>query len=168
MKKKFLLLIIGFLLASCAATLPYAIDYPLTDQYFHSRDNIFYGRVPTGWFSATDDTLGESLTVWLLKEDFSATITVREIKLDSLSRKQVDNEGLALLASMSRAFKNIVAVRAGYSEIGSLNFGAGIHLPKFDVDYSFSKFDAEDQIGNSHRISLMFTLQAEIFKRSAE
>ena len=65
-------------------------------------------------------------------------------------------------------FKNIVALRAGYSDIGSLNFGAGVHLPKFDIDYSFSKFDNDDQLGNTHRISLTFTLQADQFKRSVE
>ena len=65
-------------------------------------------------------------------------------------------------------FKNIVALRAGYSDIGSLNFGAGIHLPKFDIDYSFAKFDKDDQLGNTHRISLTFTLQADQFKRSVE
>lgn len=65
-------------------------------------------------------------------------------------------------------FKNLVALRAGYSDIGSLNFGAGIHLPKFDVDYSFVKFNNDDQLGNTHRISLTFTLQADQFKRSIE
>jgi hypothetical protein len=65
-------------------------------------------------------------------------------------------------------FKNIMAVRIGYSDIGSLNFGVGVHLPKFDIDYSFAKFDNNDQLGNTHRISLTFTLQADQFKRSVE
>jgi len=65
-------------------------------------------------------------------------------------------------------FKKVVALRAGYSDIGSLNLGAGIHLPKFDIDYSFSKFDNTDQLGNTHRISLRFILQAEQFLRSSE
>jgi len=62
-------------------------------------------------------------------------------------------------------YKNLVALRAGYSDIGSLNLGAGIHLPKFDIDYSFAKFDGTDQIGNTHRISLTFTLEADQFRR---
>lgn len=65
-------------------------------------------------------------------------------------------------------FRNIVAVRAGYSDIGSLNVGTGIHLPKFDIDYSFAKFNGADQLDNTHRISLTFTLQAEQFARSTE
>lgn len=65
-------------------------------------------------------------------------------------------------------FHNLVALRVGYSEIGSLNLGAGIHLPKFNIDYSFSKFDGVDQLGNTHRISLTFTLEAEQFARGIE
>lgn len=65
-------------------------------------------------------------------------------------------------------FRNLVAVRAGYSDIGSLNFGTGIHLPRFDIDYTFARFNGDDQLGNTHRISLTFTLQSEQFIRSAE
>jgi hypothetical protein len=65
-------------------------------------------------------------------------------------------------------FRNLVALRMGYSDIGSLNFGAGIHLPKFNIDYSFSKFDGVNQLGNTHRISLTFTLEAEQFARGIE
>jgi len=62
-------------------------------------------------------------------------------------------------------YRNVVALRVGYSDIGSLNFGVGIHLPKFDIDYAFAKFNSQDQLGNTHRISLTFTLVAEQFKR---
>ena len=67
-----------------------------------------------------------------------------------------------------RDFKNVIALRAGYSDIGSLNFGSGIHLPKLDIDYSFAKFNGTDQLDNTHRISLTFTLQAEQFVRARE
>ena len=65
-------------------------------------------------------------------------------------------------------FKNLVALRLGHSDIGEFNFGAGVHLPKFNIDYTFSKFDAAEQLGNTHRISLIFTLEAEQFIRSSE
>ncbi len=71
-------------------------------------------------------------------------------------------------AGLEYDFRNLVAVRAGYSEVGSINVGTGIHLPKFDIDYSFAKFNETDQIGNTHRVSLTFTLQAEQFLRSTE
>ena len=65
-------------------------------------------------------------------------------------------------------YKNIVALRAGYNEVGSITLGAGIHLRKLDIDYSFAKFDANDQLGNTHRISLKLTIQEEKYRRGVQ
>ncbi|NUN69420.1 MAG: PorV/PorQ family protein [Bacteroidetes bacterium] len=65
-------------------------------------------------------------------------------------------------------YNKLVAIRAGYNELGNLTIGAGIHLRKLDVDYSFAKFDAADQLGNTHRISLILTLEEEKYRRGAE
>jgi hypothetical protein len=65
-------------------------------------------------------------------------------------------------------FKGIAALRAGYSDVGQWTFGAGVHLPKLMIDYSFAKFDAIDQPGNTHRISVIFTLESEQFARPKE
>lgn len=65
-------------------------------------------------------------------------------------------------------FKNLIAVRIGYSDVKQLTVGAGLHFPKLNIDYSFAKFDAIDQLGSTHRISMMFTLETEQFKRPGE
>ena len=65
-------------------------------------------------------------------------------------------------------YNNLVAIRAGYNDVGNLTLGAGIHLRKLDIDYSFAKFDAADQLGNTHRISLRLTLEEEKYRRGAE
>jgi hypothetical protein len=62
-------------------------------------------------------------------------------------------------------FKNTVAIRVGYNEIGNLTLGAGVHLRKLDIDYSFAKFNGDDQLGNSHRISIRLRLEEDRFKR---
>jgi hypothetical protein len=62
-------------------------------------------------------------------------------------------------------FRNVLALRVGYSDIKQVTFGGGIQLPKLAIDYSFAKFDGLDQLGNTHRISLMFTLESDQFKR---
>ncbi|HLP16407.1 MAG TPA: PorV/PorQ family protein [Bacteroidota bacterium] len=62
-------------------------------------------------------------------------------------------------------YKNVFALRGGYNDVGSVTVGAGIHLRKLDIDYSFAKFDANDQLGNTHRISLRITLQEDKFRR---
>jgi hypothetical protein len=73
-----------------------------------------------------------------------------------------------LHAGLEYDFKNVVAVRVGYNDVKQLTLGAGVHLPKLDVDYSFAKFDNEGQLGNTHRISLKLTLSEERFRRSVE
>jgi hypothetical protein len=65
-------------------------------------------------------------------------------------------------------FKNLVAVRVGYNDVKQLTLGAGVHLPKLDVDYSFARFNGEGQLGNTHRISLKLTLSEDRFRRSVE
>ncbi|MBX2991586.1 MAG: PorV/PorQ family protein [Bacteroidetes bacterium] len=64
-------------------------------------------------------------------------------------------------------FKNVVAFRVGYNDVKQVSFGAGLHLPKLSIDYSFARFaqSAGDRLDDTHRISLMFTLEAEQFRR---
>jgi hypothetical protein len=81
------------------------------------------------------------------------------------SMAHVGPVSLDLHTGLEYQFKDLVALRLGYSDVKQLTMGAGVRLPKLNVDYSFAKFDATNQLGNTHRISLMFTLEAEQFKR---
>jgi hypothetical protein len=65
-------------------------------------------------------------------------------------------------------FKNLIALRGGYSDLKQLTLGAGLRLPKLMIDYSFVKFNRAKELGNTHRVSLMFTLESEQFKRPVE
>ncbi|MCX8011364.1 MAG: PorV/PorQ family protein [Ignavibacteria bacterium] len=66
-------------------------------------------------------------------------------------------------------YKNLFAVRAGYNEVKQFTIGAGIILPKLSIDYSFVKFTkAEDDLGDTHRISLILTLEEPKYKKIAE
>ncbi len=71
-------------------------------------------------------------------------------------------------AGLEYGFKDLFAVRVGYNDVKQLTLGAGIKLPKLNIDYSFAKFDNNDQLGNTHRISVMFTLEDEKFKRKGQ
>jgi hypothetical protein len=73
-----------------------------------------------------------------------------------------------LHSGLEYQFKSLVALRVGYSDVKQLTMGAGMRLPKLNIDYSFAKFDKTNQLGNTHRISLMFTLESEQFKRVGE
>lgn len=73
-----------------------------------------------------------------------------------------------LHAGLEYDFKNLVAIRAGYNDVKQFTLGAGVHLPKLDIDYSFVKFDAQGELGNTHRISLKLTLAEDRFRRAIE
>lgn len=66
-------------------------------------------------------------------------------------------------------YKQKVALRVGYNDIKQLTLGAGLHLRKIDIDYSFARFgNSENDLGNTHRISLRLILQEEKFERAKE
>ncbi len=57
--------------------------------------------------------------------------------------------------------KHLVALRLG-SDIGYFSAGAGIKLPKLNIDYAFL---SHDDLGGTHRISLILTIQEKKFSR---
>ncbi|MBI4548073.1 MAG: hypothetical protein HY707_08840 [Ignavibacteriae bacterium] len=93
--------VFSLMMIACGASVPYRVDYPLTKKEFYSRDSIFSGRIPQGWFSSDDEELASAHVVWLIRDDFSATLAFKELKLDELSKKRVNDEGLILLARLS-------------------------------------------------------------------
>jgi len=65
-------------------------------------------------------------------------------------------------------YKNTVALRVGYNDVKQLTLGAGLHLRKLDIDYSFARFNQENDLGDTHRISLRMILHEARFARSTE
>jgi hypothetical protein len=86
----------------------------------------------------------------------------------SASTAHIGGISLDLHGGMEFQFKDLIALRAGYSDVKQITMGAGVHFPKLNIDYSFAKFDGINQLDNTHRISVMFTLEADQFKRTAE
>ncbi len=86
------------------------------------------------------------------------------------NRRQSANANLGpvsfdMHAGVEYTFKDLISLRTGYSDLGNLTLGAGVKLPKINIDYSFSKFDGLEDLGNSHLISLIFTLEEDKFQR---
>jgi len=71
---------------------------------------------------------------------------------------------------MEYSYKNLFAIRAGYNDVKQFTFGAGVKLPKLNIDYSFARFNmsADDRLPDTHRISLMLTLEEPRFLRASE
>ncbi len=64
-------------------------------------------------------------------------------------------------------YKNIFMVRGGYNDVKQFTIGAGIKLPKLNIDYSFARFSQSetDRLPDTHRISLILTLEEPKFLR---
>lgn len=67
-------------------------------------------------------------------------------------------------------FKNIVALRGGYNDVNQFTIGAGVKLPKLNIDYTFATFNESETEGlpDTHRISLILTLEEPKFLRSKD
>jgi hypothetical protein len=85
---------------------------------------------------------------------FSSTFYVGPVSFDMLAGFEYD-------------FKGIFAVRAGYNDIKQFTIGAGVKLPKLNIDYSYARFNgsALDNLPDTHRISLILTLEEPKFLR---
>lgn len=64
-------------------------------------------------------------------------------------------------------YNNLFAVRAGYNDVKQFTIGAGINLPKLQIDYSFARFSESEseRLPDTHRISLMLNLNIPEFMR---
>lgn len=72
-------------------------------------------------------------------------------------------------AGLEYRFKDLFAVRAGYNDVKQFTVGAGVKLPKLNIDYSFARFSESEieRLPDSHRISLILTLEEPRFLRDA-
>jgi hypothetical protein len=64
-------------------------------------------------------------------------------------------------AGLEFDFKKTIALRIGYSDVKQFTLGAGIHLRRLDIDYSFARFGKENDLGDTHRVSLRLMLKGE-------
>ncbi|HJW29753.1 MAG TPA: hypothetical protein VJ508_11005 [Saprospiraceae bacterium] len=78
----------------------------MTDVAVNSRDGVLRGRVPQGWFSATEDSLGSAVTLLLIHDIGGATLTVTPVILDNLALQHIQNHGLMLLARISASVRS--------------------------------------------------------------
>ena len=69
-------------------------------------------------------------------------------------------------AGLEYRYKDVFALRGGYSDTQDLTFGAGIHLPKLYLDYAYGQNDLFTAFADaSHRISLRVVLEETKFER---
>lgn len=96
---------LSLLAFACASRPPAAPSYPLSNEIVRSADGGLLARLPQGWSSGGHDTLPPGVAAWLVSEDRSGVIALRELSLDRLTTQRVRQEGLTLLARLSFAFR---------------------------------------------------------------
>lgn len=103
----FILLVFSCLplvLEGCAPSRPH-LPYPLSERTVVSSDGYLRLRIPEGWFVPVDGESSQGLLVWLVKEDYSATMGLTEIRGDERLRKEVEETGLLVLGELSFSLK---------------------------------------------------------------
>jgi len=70
-------------------------------------------------------------------------------------------------AGLEWNIENLVYIRGGYNDVKQFTVGAGVKLPKLNIDYSFARFSQSelDRLPDSHRISIILTLEEPRFMR---
>lgn len=70
-------------------------------------------------------------------------------------------------AGLEYNFKNLFAIRGGYNDVKQFTLGAGVKLPKLNIDYSFARFNysKDERLDDTHRISIILTLEEGRFLR---
>ena len=72
-----------------------------------------------------------------------------------------------LRAGLEYSFQNLFMIRAGYTDVKQFTAGAGVKLPKLQIDYSYAHFsNSENDDWDTHRISIMLTLEEPKYLRN--
>ncbi len=125
------------------------------------------------WSTGTDELVSPTLKVGatyyidLLGGRFAPTCDV-DIRFENRQFASIANVGPISLdphGGIEFDYHRLIAIRVGYSDIKQLTLGAGLHFRKLDIDYSFARLGQEDNLGDTHRISLRFVIQEEKFAR---
>jgi hypothetical protein len=128
------------LLVGCGSTpLPYPNSYPLTKASFLSRDKSFTGMIPQGWYAPSQDSIANAYDAWLVTDELSASMGIRELNLDPLTVKRVEKEGLELLANISITYQK----EGGHT--------AEIESPPKEFEMRGRKFCGYEMIGGYER-----------------
>ncbi len=108
-QKYFPCLLLPFIFVSCAGIPKYSSDFPLSSEKIISIDKTLQAQIPFGWFVPIDTLLSQKLLFFIVSENYTSTISLQEIIVDSGTENRINNEGIKLLAAISSVFKKASA-----------------------------------------------------------
>jgi hypothetical protein len=143
-------------LAGCTAT-RYTEEYPLLPSINLSHDGLLQYRVPRGWFAAAPDSGAPQNVIWLLQNNYRATLAVSAIVVDDEANPAVRNGGLERLAqlTMTLASGNSSAVVTREPEVFEL---AGRRFCAYETEVTAT--------GDVLRV-VLFTTPAKVYEVTA-
>jgi hypothetical protein len=100
----FLFLVLIFISCSSSVTSLYDSNFPLTNEIAKSKTTQLSVKIPQGWFTA-DDNEYNYIDLWLIKDDYSATLNFVFLNLDSETKKEISSNEMSSVVSFSKTFK---------------------------------------------------------------
>ncbi|MCX6169158.1 MAG: hypothetical protein NTX65_07460 [Ignavibacteriales bacterium] len=94
------------LLTSCAVSRSsmYDSDSPLTKEIAEAKTLQLKIRIPQGWFTAEENE-NNLIDLWLIKDDYSATLNFVTLNLDSATVKEISSDEINGLVRLSELFR---------------------------------------------------------------
>lgn len=140
-------------LFSCGGSLSsiYDSSSPLSHETAKSKSSQLSVKIPQGWFTAEDNET-KLIDLWLVKDDYSATLNFIALNLDSLTRKEIRNDELKGAAELSKTFR-----KAKYGK----SFKGFLNEELFEINKKL--FSAYEYVDDSKR-----TIRVVVFKYSSK
>lgn len=120
----------------CATPGPAAASAPAS-SYLLSRDGAIRYQLPAGWFDATPDTLSGDRSVWVVRDDYAGSLTVRPVHTRAVDRVDLGGEGLLQVARLTAALETSSKPGILMREPGRYPVN-GREAVSYDVEYSGS------------------------------
>lgn len=136
-----MLFTIIILVQGCSSSLSsvYDSNYPLSDETAKSKTSQLTVKIPQGWFAA-DDNENNLTDLWLVKNDYSATLNFVPLNIDSLTRKAIQGDEINSILKFSQTFRK---AKYGKAIKGFIN------KEKFEINKK--QFAAYEYLDNSKR-----------------
>jgi hypothetical protein len=113
----------------------YDSNYTLTNEIAKAKTTQLSVKIPQGWFTAEDNE-NKLIDLWLVKDDYSATLNFVSLNLDSLTMKEIQSNEIKSVVEFSKAFK-----KAKYGK----TFGGFVNQESFEINkkrfYAYEYFD---------------------------
>ncbi|KAF0152264.1 MAG: hypothetical protein FD143_1186 [Ignavibacteria bacterium] len=99
----FFLILLAASFFSCYSSFSsiYGFDYPLTKSFAKSNSGKLNVQIPQGWFVAEDNE-NNTVDLWLVKEDYSATIKFIAVSLDEETTKSFSDNELIKVVELNK------------------------------------------------------------------